>query len=263
MSDGNGGSIGSTVFAITITPTNDPPVLATNAGIAVAEAGAAGIGSAALEVTDVDAPGDVLTYTVTGGPSAGVLNLGSSFTQAQIDANGLNYSQDGSEVLSDSFTFTVSDGNGGSIGSTVFAITITPTNDAPSLGLTALPDATVGVPYSAIITPTDPDLADVLTVTLVAGPLWIQPPVANGDGSWTLSGLPQPGDQGLRVATLRVTDSGSPVKEEQLELPLTVFGIGLAVPTLGFWLTWLLVGLLGAMGARYASGSRGAPGPSR
>jgi hypothetical protein len=116
-----------------------------------------------------------------------------------------------------------------------------------------LPDATVGIPYSVIITPTDPDASDVLTLSLVAGPLWIQLPVDNGNGTWTLSGVPQPGDQGLRVATLRVTDSGSPPMDEQLALPLTVISGVAAVPTLGFWLTCVLVTLLAAVGARYAT----------
>ena len=251
VSDGQGGSIGSTVFALTITPVNDTPVLGTNAGIGVAEGGLVVLGSGALEVTDADL-GDVLTYTVTAGPSAGALNLGTSFTQAQIDAGSLSYTQDGSEVTSDSFSFTVSDGQGGSIGSTVFALTITPVNDAPSLGLTALPDATVGVPYSAIITPTDPDPGDVLALTLIAGPLWIQSLVDNGDGTWTLSGLPLAGDQGLRVATLRVTDSGLPPMNEELELPLTVILGVAAVPTLSFWLSCILVTFLAVLGARYA-----------
>ncbi len=227
-------------------------MLSTNTGLVVAEGGLGVIGSSALAVTDAD-PGDVLSYTVTAGPSAGSLNLGASFTQAQIDGGSLSYSQDGSEVTSDSFSFTVSDGQGGTIGSTVFALTITPVNDAPSLGLSALPDATVGIPYSVIITPTDPDASDVLTLSLVAGPLWIQLPVDNGNGTWTLSGVPQPGDQGLRVATLRVTDSGSPPMDEQLALPLTVISGVAAVPTLGFWLTCVLVTLLAAVGARYAT----------
>ena len=208
------------------------------------------IGSAALEVTDPE-PGDVLTYTVTAGPSAGALNLGASFTQAQIDAGSLSYTQNGSEVTSDSFSFTVSDGAGGSIGSTVFGLTITPVNDAPSLVLTALADATLGVPYSAIITPTDPDPGDVLALSLIAGPLWMQSPVDNGNGTWTLSGLPLAGDQGLHVVTLRVTDSGSPSMNEELELPLTVILGVAAVPTLSFWLSCALGVLLAGLGARY------------
>ena len=39
--------------------------------------------------------------------------------------------------LSDSFTFTVSDGAGGSIGATAFGITVTPVNSAPSLATNA------------------------------------------------------------------------------------------------------------------------------
>ena len=156
-------------------------------------------------------------------------------------------------MTSDSFSFTVSDGQGGTIGSTVFAFSITPVNDAPSLGLSVLPDATVGILYAAIITPTDPDPSDVLTLSLIAGPLWMQSPVDNGNGTWTLSGVPQPGDQGLLTATLRVTDSGSPPQDEQVALPLTVLSGAEAVPTLGFWLNFVLGTLLAVLGVRYAT----------
>jgi hypothetical protein len=91
------------------------------------------IGNALLQVSDPDLPGDTLTYTVTSAPATETLNLGASFTQAQIDANGLSYLHDGSEVTSDGFTFSVSDGNGGSIGSTVFALTLTPVHPAPGV----------------------------------------------------------------------------------------------------------------------------------
>ena len=251
VSDGNGGTIASTVFVITVTPVNDQPVLAVNTGAVVAEGGLVVIGNAALQATDAD--GDTLTYTVTAAPTSGSLNLSPTFTQTQIDASGLNYSHDGSEITSDGFTFTVSDGNGGTIGSTGFAITVTPVNDAPSLGLASLPDATEGVPYSALISPSDPDVGDTLTVILVAGPLWVDPPVDNGNGTWTLGGTPGPGDAGNRIVTLRVTDSGTPPLDEQLALPLLVHSSGVAVPTLGFWLTWALVALLAGLGARMAA----------
>ncbi|HIK85694.1 MAG TPA: choice-of-anchor B family protein, partial [Myxococcales bacterium] len=254
-----GGASGSVSLVTTVAAAgaNNAPVLSLNTGLVVAEGGLGVIGSSALAVTDAD-PSDVLTYTVTVGPSAGSLSLGASFTQAQIDGGSLSYTQNGSEVTSDSFSFTVSDGQGGTIGSTAFALTITPVNDAPSLGLSALPDATVGILYSAIITPTDPDPSDVLTLSLIAGPLWIQPPVDNGNGTWTLGGVPQLGDQGLQAVTLRVTDSGSPPMDEQLALPLTVISGGAAVPSLGFWLTCVLVTLLAAVGTRFATIRAGA-----
>ena len=245
----------SLMATVVAAPPNSVPVLASNAGAVVAEGGLVVITSAMLEATDAD--GDPLTYTVTSPPTAGNLSLGTSFTQAQINGGSLSYSQNGSEVISDSFTFTVSDGNGGSIGSTTFAITVTPVNEAPSLGLASLPAATEGVLYLVLISPTDPDTGDVLTVSLVAGPLWIDPPVDNGNGTWTLSGTPGPGDAGSRLVTLRVTDSGTPPLDEQLALPLLVHSSGVAVPARGFWRTWALVVLLAGFGARRAA-SQGA-----
>ena len=253
VSDGNGGTVGSSVFTLTITPVNDNPVLVVNAGATVAEGGSVILGSAALLTSDPDLPGDTLTYTLVSGPGNGSLNFSTSFTQAQVSGGSLNYSHDGGETASDSFTFSVSDGNGGTIAATVFAITVTPVNDAPSLGLAGLPDATVGSAYTVLLTPTDPDVGDVLSVQLVGGPGWLVPPVDNGNGTWTLAGTPQPGDEGNGVVTLRVTDSGTPALDEQLALPLVVESSGGAVPILGFWLTVLLVALLAALGSQRAA----------
>lgn len=57
----------------------------------------------------------------------------SVFTQADIDAGRLSYSQNGSETLTDSFVFSVADGVGGVIGNTTFAVNIIPVNDLPTL----------------------------------------------------------------------------------------------------------------------------------
>ena len=54
-----------------------------------------------------------------------------SFTQDDIDNNLLLYVQGGSQTTSDSFSFVVSDGAGGSIGTTAFAISIAAIDDAP------------------------------------------------------------------------------------------------------------------------------------
>ena len=78
------------------------------------------------------------TYTVTTGPVNGQLELTtapgvaiSAFTQADINAGVLVYVHDGSQTTSDSFTFTVSDGAGGSLGATIFTLTVMPVNDPP------------------------------------------------------------------------------------------------------------------------------------
>ncbi len=50
--------------------------------------------------------------------------MGSTFTQADINADQLSYDHDGFNGSMDKFTFTVSDGNGGTIAATDFNITI-------------------------------------------------------------------------------------------------------------------------------------------
>ncbi|MGE4651481.1 MAG: cadherin-like domain-containing protein, partial [Myxococcota bacterium] len=187
----------------------------------------------------------VLTYTVTLLPVSGSLSLGSGFTQSQIDAGSLSYSHDGSEQLSDSFSFSVSDGNGGTLPETVFAISVTPVNDPPVLGLTALPDAQAEQFYSVSFSPSDPDAGDVLTVSVVSGPGWLDAPVDNGDGSWTLGGTPQVADAGSATLTLRVSDDGTPIGSQDVSLPLLVLPPGVPVPSLGpVGLTWLWVCML-------------------
>jgi hypothetical protein len=60
------------------------------------------------------------------------------------------------------------------------------------------------------------------------------------------------------VVTLRVTDSGTPVLDEQLALDLLVLSSGpVAVPTLGFWFTCALMAILAALGARRAISFQG------
>ena len=120
-------------FAITV---NDIPVLAVNAGLTVHEGASAIISSELLRtVQGEDSP---LTYTVVTAPANGVLEIegtvlspGMTFTQARIDAGLLVYVHGGGENVADGFTFTVSDGLGGDIGVTAFAIVVIPVNNPP------------------------------------------------------------------------------------------------------------------------------------
>ncbi len=124
VADGNGGTIGNTTFDITINLINDPPVLETNAGITLDEGGTQEIDNAALLVTDIDTPAETLTYTIRTNVSHGTLDLaapatlgvGGTFTQAHIRDGALSYIHDGGEGGLDSFVFSVSDGDGGTIG---------------------------------------------------------------------------------------------------------------------------------------------------
>ena len=133
VSDGAGGNIGATNFGITVTSVNSVPSLATNAGSTVVQGLTDLITSGELQVTDADNTPAQLIYTVTVGPVNGQLELTTapgvaitSFTQADIDAGRLVFVHSGAISTSDSFTFTVSDGAGGTIGATTFNLTVTP-----------------------------------------------------------------------------------------------------------------------------------------
>ncbi len=98
--------IGPYTFAITI---NNPPTLAANVGLAVADGQTAVIDKASLATADPDDQPANLTFTVTTPPQQGTLSLGNTFTQAAIDNGLLSYTRTGSGP--DSFTFKVSDGH--------------------------------------------------------------------------------------------------------------------------------------------------------
>ncbi len=123
-------------ISLDVTPVNDEQVLTTNTGATVAE-GSSGttISNAMLATTDVDNPAGQLVYTLTGVPAKGTLYLSGTplavaqtFTQDDIDNDRIRYDHDGSETLSDSFSFAVDDGAGTSTSGS-FHVSITPVND--------------------------------------------------------------------------------------------------------------------------------------
>lgn len=142
VNDGAANS-GSATISITITSVNDAPVLALNSALTVTSGSWALIrNNTHLNVTDADNNTGQITYTVTALPAKGELQLRSSgsgctgtgswsavavngtFLQADIDNCHVRYNDTApASTGTDSFTFTVSDGSGGSIGSTAFTIT--------------------------------------------------------------------------------------------------------------------------------------------
>src|SRR5262249_6730102 len=142
VSDGAGGSISSTTFNITVTPVNDSPTVATNAGLIVNGCASRTIGNTKLLVSDPDNTASQLTYSLTVVPTDGTLAKNSTtlavndtFSQADINNSLISYTHDGGETTSDSFTFTVSDGSGGTLSATTFNITVTPVNDTPTISV--------------------------------------------------------------------------------------------------------------------------------
>ena len=118
VSDGNGGSAIGVVSMTIGTGANNLPVPVDDSSNA--DSGA----SVSIDVlaNDTDADGDTLTLvSVTQG----------SYGTVAIDPGGVTYTHDGSATSSDSFTYAVSDGNGGTATGTVFITIGNSTNNIP------------------------------------------------------------------------------------------------------------------------------------
>jgi hypothetical protein len=114
-------------FTINVTPVNDEQALSINNPLTLAAGASASITSAVLSTTDADNTPAQLTYTITSSPTSGTLRRSgsatTSFTQADINAGLISYQHNGGAATSDSFAFTVNDGQGTSTTGT-FSITV-------------------------------------------------------------------------------------------------------------------------------------------
>ncbi|MEF8761583.1 MAG: cadherin domain-containing protein [Candidatus Accumulibacter sp. UW25] len=175
-------STSSQTFTITVTDVNEAPVITANNGITVLEGSAdTTIASSNLTTTDLEQGTAQIVYTLTELPSSGtltksgvLLSIGQTFTQANIDAGVIKYSNDGSEVANDSFKFTVSDGTN-SLGEQTFDINVTAVNDNPVVGPTdsntvdadtVAENANVGVLVGIIASASDADFDTTITYSL-------------------------------------------------------------------------------------------------
>lgn len=124
---------------ITIVAQNDDPVTTTNNGKTLNEGATTTITTADLNVTDPDDTDANVVFSVTSATSNGQLELTTnpsvaitSFTLDDIVNNRVVYVHDDSETSSDSFDFTVTDGDT-TLATDTFSITVNSVNDPLSL----------------------------------------------------------------------------------------------------------------------------------
>ena len=154
---------------INIIPVSDPPVTVIDL-LNVNEAGTVSLtstGSSTLLSNDTDIEGDALSAIIVTNPLYGSLTLNPDGT--------FNYTQDGTDVSTDTFTYKSNDGT--SDGNTVtVTISISPTNDPP-IGIGDL----INVAYAGSVSQTSTgsstllsndtdEEGDSLTATLVSSP---------------------------------------------------------------------------------------------
>ncbi len=187
VSDGNGGTTTGTV-SVNVAAVNDAPT--TSGGTAqVAEDGSV---SGQLAASDVD--GDALTFGLAqnGGPAHGTVTVNPDGSYTYTPAANFNGT--------DSFTYTVSDGNGGVTTGSI-SVTVDPVNDAPTTSSATVSGQEDGT-IAGQVTGHDVD-GDALTFAVDGAP-------ANGtvtmnpDGSFSYT--PAPNFNGTDLFTYTVSD---------------------------------------------------------
>ena len=202
VQDDNGESSAVATTTLSVVPINDAPFSSRNTGATFDEGSVDNVLTPAmLRYLDVDNNPIEINFTVMGLPTNGVLSLagtelevGDSFTQADINSGRVSYSHNGSETLSDGFMFEVIDGGDDGVTSSTgtFAIQVTPVNDDPIaeddiyiVGRGGTLD--IGLDAGVLLNDSDPD-GDTLTVSIVDSPngsLTLNP---NGTFSYTHDG---------------------------------------------------------------------------
>ena len=175
VSDGQGGTDTATV-TFNVTPVNDAPV-ANAEVITVAEDGTTG-GNVLVNDTDID--GNTLSVLTTSTFAAPFTTANGGSLVLLSDGN-LSYSPAANFPGTDSFDYTVSDGQGGTATATV-SFNVTPVNDAPVAVTTAIV-ADEDIIVTGNLSASDVD-DDPLTFALVSGPAQGTLTIAS-DGTYT------------------------------------------------------------------------------
>ena len=218
VDDGNGGVVTETV-TITITGQNDAPVALAVA--ANADEDGPGI-TVAASFTDADLS-DTHTFTVdTAGTLGGVTNNNDG--TFDYDPNGAFESLAAGETATDTFAYTVDDGNGGTSTETV-TITITGQNDAPVALAVAGAANEDGPTVIVSASFTDVDGTDTHTFTTdTAGTLGIVSNNGNGTFGYNANGAFESlafGETAFDTFTYTVTDNNGLSSTETVTMTIT------------------------------------------
>ena len=219
VSDGYGG-FGTATVSVAVTNVNDPPA-AGDDQLTAAEDSTSGLEVLANDSYLPDPP-EILTIFAVGIPDQGgtVVNGGTVITYTPA----LNF------FGMETFTYTISDGNGGSDTASV-TVTVTSVNDSPALDPVSDQSVDELVALAFTATASDVDLGDVLTFSLDPGaPAGAAIDPVTGAFTWMPSEVQGPG---MYPVTVSVTDNGSPVMGDFETISITVNEVNLA-PVLGF-----------------------------
>jgi hypothetical protein len=133
------------------------------------------------------------------------------------DDNTLNYIPNENFYGDDAFTYTISDGKGGSDAAAV-RVKVEAVNDAPTFTSKPVTTASVGKEYHYDVNATDPDVVDTLVYSLIIKPMGMTIDAANGLIKWT----PTAEQTGANDVAVRVTDGSSTPASSTQPFTITV-----------------------------------------
>ena len=203
-------------YSIIVTPFNDPPVAADD-NVEIQED--TPLVSINVLGNDTDLDNDKLTIL-------GVTESSHGSTVINNDNETITYTPNKNYSGMDSFSYTISDGEGGTSTATVH-IKINPVNDSPVIKSKPVTTTRVWGTYNYQVKAVDPDPEDTLTYSLVTRPEGMTIDSASGLIEWKPTGS-QSGDYDVEV---KVHDSAGEsssdtqkftIKVASLDAPLTV-----------------------------------------
>jgi hypothetical protein len=207
-------------ITVTVNKVNNAPVLAAIGNKSIDEGSALSFTASA---TDPDLPTQALTFTLIGAPAGASINSGSgAFTWTPTQSQG-----------GSNYTFTVrvtDDGSPAQSDEEAITITVNEVNSAPVLAAIGNKTVNEGSTLSFTATATDSDLpAQALTFALIGAPAGASINSISGAFTWT----PTESQGGSNyVFTVRVTDSGSPSRNDEETITVTVDKVN-SPPVLG------------------------------
>ena len=187
----SGGETAALTFSIEVTNTNDAPTITGTPPDMVAEDSAY---TFTPEGGDVD--GDTLTYSINTQPS---------WADFSTTTGALSGTPTNDDIgITEDIVISVSDGIAEAVSLPTFSITVTNTNDAPTI--TGTPPASIAQDSAYSFTPGggDVDANDTPSYTLSNNPDWLLVDTATG----TLSGTPRNNDVGTTTSIVLTITSG-------------------------------------------------------
>ncbi|PYR72642.1 MAG: hypothetical protein DMF87_27580, partial [Acidobacteria bacterium] len=204
IADGHGGTATASV-ALTISAENDAPAAANDTATTAEDTAV----SIAVLSNDSDPDGDTLMVSSVGTATHGSAVVNPNGTVTYMPA--VNY--DGT----DSFTYTLTDGHGGSATGTV-SVSVTAVNDAPAaVNDTAMTAEDTAVAIAVLSNDTDPD-GDTLSVTGVSAPPHGEA-VLNANG--TITYTPAANYNGTDAFTYTIADGHGGTAAASVALTIT------------------------------------------